>query len=266
MLNINYIKEEFFKSLKGTQPTKSKLHDYLKNNSYADLIEDGELCGNILKELLPSYVKNKKQMEDLLIVPEAAKKQFNAQMCYQWQNNSNKIKKLIENWVTNKMVLKDLDAQFDVLESLNLQNEDGSCKIIGDDTPVSYKVGKKDVANTLGNMKNFVKSKKGSEDYDTKSFSFPAVKVIKLGDNPYEHPLTKSMGIDFIDDSFIEENKILSKAAYDSISGGLFVDGNSIGMLNITNTEASKVIDDFKPVKKLVLSDDKVLVTQFYVL
>jgi len=180
---------------------------------------------------------------------------------FRWENNVRELKNKLKNIDLSTYVLSRL---YKVLDDLfNSYSVVKGKSIVNKDTPVQLINGVDTVDLPLGELMKFIKEKAKQTQDENIGFGFQSLVITKYNDNPYLHPLAKSLSIEKMSDEWLESHSFIIPEVYDLISKGFVLDGD-LGFWNTDFEKAHKDLSKYKKVRKLVYRDGKSYIMTVY--
>lgn len=177
---------------------------------------------------------------------------------YNWE----KITKCLKNQIEGILV-KDLPMQV-LAKSLNnivLTAKQSGEEGLLDNFNVAIKIDDKPQSLPYANLHKFVIKK--SMQTENMGFNFDKIEVKSVGENPYQHPLSKSLGIQPLDENFLATHQIMTKEVYESLEKGVPTE-NALGTWNLDVSKVVDNIENFDKVRKLVHRNGKTFISTLY--
>jgi len=182
---------------------------------------------------------------------------------FKWENNIKTIDKTLNQLDLSAYTVSNLSKQLDKLFQDNGIVD--KKHIVDKDTKIQLINGVDTSDLTLGELMSFLKERTDKEQYYDKGLQFQTLVIKKYNDNPFLHPLAKSLNIDKMSDEWLETHAFITPEVYDLINKGfLFGDKDNFGFWNTDFEKAHKDLSKYKKVRKLVYRDGKAYITTVY--
>lgn len=175
---------------------------------------------------------------------------------YNWENHVKEVCKQIEGIPTKdrplKEIAKALSSVVDYVEKVQKSE-------VINEFEATIPINGKDAAMPFKKLYSFVLRKSLAED--NVGFGFHHIKISKCGENPYAHPLAKSLGISPVDKDFFVNNELLTPEAYEKLKAGTPTEA---GLWNTTFEKALPEKENFEKVRKLIHRNEKTYIATYY--
>lgn len=180
---------------------------------------------------------------------------------FRWNEQIKAINKKLLNTDLSSFTLAGLDKELTTLfDSFGIVK---GKQLVDENTKIQLINGVDTSDLTLGELMKFVKAKAGNDEYTHTGFAFQRLVILKFNENPYLHPLAKSLNIDTISEDYLEENSFMTKEAFDFLSKGFLME-QEFGLWNTNIEKAHKDLTKYKKVRKLIYRDGKAFITTVY--
>ena len=169
------------------------------------------------------------------------------------------VNRTLENYNYKDTDLTTLYKDLSIIKDVNVQ---GSF-IVDSDTLLKGKLldGDKDLEITFGGLCDFVEKCVVNKKTE---FGMQIKNLRADVENPFNHPIAKSLNIDCVTSEFFTKNEVLTNDLYKSLAAGDLV-ATKGGFWNTDLEKAAKNIANFQKIRKLVYRNGKTFVATYYV-